>query len=101
MFFYYDNKCFIFNTYSVALGVPFPMSQDIAKLGRPTMIAMLHFATLVVTTLFAAVAAVAFHWMLLRAMFVLMRPATARRVNAPAHLVRGTGQLARACASQR
>ncbi len=47
------------------------------------MIAMLHFATLVVTTLFAAAAAVAFNWMLLRAMFVLMRPATARRVNAP------------------
>ncbi len=65
------------------------------------MIAMLHFATLVITTLFAAAAALAFDWMLLRAMFVLMRPATARRVNAPSQLVRGTAQLARAYAAQR
>lgn len=65
------------------------------------MIAMLHFATLVVTTLFAAAAAVALDWLLLRAMFVLMRPATARRVNAPSQLVRGTTQLARAYAAQR
>ncbi len=66
-----------------------------------TMIAMLNFATLVFTTLFAAAAAVAFHWMLLRAMFVLMRPATARRVNAPTPLVRGAVELARAYAPQR
>jgi hypothetical protein len=59
------------------------------------MIAMLNFATLVFTTLVAAAAAVAFHWMLLRAMFVLMRPATARRVN------RGTAQLVRAWAPER
>ncbi len=66
------------------------------------MIAMLHFATLVVTTLFAAAAAVALDWLLLRAMFVLMRPATAhQRVNAPSQLVRGTAQLARAYAAQR
>jgi hypothetical protein len=65
------------------------------------MIAMLHFATLVVTTLFAAAAAVALDWLLLRAMFVLMRPAPARRVNAPSQLVRGTAQLARAYAAQR
>jgi hypothetical protein len=65
------------------------------------VIAMLHFLTLVATTLFAAAAAVAFHWLLLRAMFVLMRPATARRVNAPTRLVRGTTQLARAHALQR
>jgi hypothetical protein len=65
------------------------------------MIAMLHFATLVVTTLFAAAAAVALDWLLLRAMFVLMRPATARRVKAPSQLVRGTTQLARAYAAQR
>jgi hypothetical protein len=65
------------------------------------MIAMLHFATLVVTTLFAAAAAVALDWLLLRAMFVLMRPATARRVNAPSRLVRGTAQLARAYATHR
>jgi len=65
------------------------------------MIAMLNFATLVVTTLFAAAAAVVFNGILLRAMFVLMRPATARRVNSPTHLVRGTTQLARAYASHR
>jgi hypothetical protein len=65
------------------------------------MIAMLHFATLVVTTVFAAAAAFLFDWMLLRAMFILMRPATARRVAAPTHLVRGTAQLARAYSSPR
>jgi hypothetical protein len=65
------------------------------------MIATLHFATLVFTTLFAAAAAVGFNWMLLRAMFVLMRPATARRVNSPTRLVRGTTQLTRAYASHR
>ncbi len=65
------------------------------------MMATLNFATLVVTTIFASAAAAGFHWMLLRAMFVLMRPATARRVNAPARLVSGTTQLARAYASHR
>jgi hypothetical protein len=59
------------------------------------MIATVHFATFAITTLFAAAAAAAFHWVLLRAMFVLMRPATARRVAAPTQLVRGTTQLAR------
>ena len=65
------------------------------------MIAMLHFATLFITTVFAVVAAVAIDWMLLRAMFVLMHPATARRRALPAPLVRGTAQLARVFAAQR
>ena len=65
------------------------------------MIAMLSFLMLVFTTLFAAAAAVAFHWMLLQATFVLMRPATARRLNAPTHRVRGTAPLARAYAPER
>lgn len=65
------------------------------------MIAMLHFATLVVTTMFAVTAAVAIDWMLLRAMFVLMHPATARRQALAAPLARGTAQLARAFAAQR
>jgi hypothetical protein len=65
------------------------------------MIAMLHFATLVVTTIFATAAALAFDWLLLRAMFVLMRPATARRIPTTPHLVRGTTQLARAYAPHR
>ena len=65
------------------------------------MIAMLHFATLVVATTFAAAAAVVFHSLLLRATFVLMRPATARRIPARMDLVRGTAQLARAFAAHR
>lgn len=65
------------------------------------MIAMLNFAALVITTVFAVIAAVAIDWMLLRAMFVLMHPATARRRALPAPLARGTAQLARAYAAQR
>ncbi len=65
------------------------------------MIATLHFATLVLTTLFAAATAVALNGLLLRAMFVLMRPATARRVNSRTQLATGTAQLARAYASHR
>jgi hypothetical protein len=65
------------------------------------MIAMLHFATLVVTTMFAAAAAVAFHWLLLRAAFLMMRPATARRIAPRTELVRGTAELARAFAVHR
>jgi hypothetical protein len=65
------------------------------------MIATLHFATLVLTTLFAAAAAVALNGLLLRAMFVLMRPATARRVNSRTQLATGTTQLVRAYASHR
>jgi hypothetical protein len=65
------------------------------------MIAIVNFLTLVFTTLFAAAAAVAFDWLLLRGMFVLMRPATAGRLNAPTHLVRGSAQLARAYGPER
>lgn len=65
------------------------------------MIATLHFATLAITTIFAAAAAVGLNSMLLKAMFFLMRPATARRVSAPANLARGTAQLARAYATHR
>jgi hypothetical protein len=65
------------------------------------MIAMLHFAMLVVTTFFAAAVAVGLHWMALKAMFVLMRPATARRVASPVRLANGTTHLARAYAAHR
>ena len=65
------------------------------------MIAMLHFATLVLTTLFAAAGAAALNWLMLRATFFLMRPATARRIPARTELVRGTTPLARAFASNR
>jgi hypothetical protein len=63
------------------------------------MIAMLQFATLVITTMFAVAAAAGLHWLLLQATFLMIRPATARRI--PTELVRGTAQLARAYAAQR
>jgi hypothetical protein len=44
------------------------------------MIGLLHFTTLVITTMFAAGAAVLVNWLLLRATFQLMRPATASKV---------------------
>jgi hypothetical protein len=72
------------------------------------MIGMLHFATLVIVTLLAAAAAVGLDWVLLRLMFVLMRPASARQSAArtqvaagAARLSSGAVQLARAYASQR
>jgi hypothetical protein len=46
------------------------------------MMAILHFTTLVITTLFAAGAAALANWLLLRATFQLMRPATAGRPSA-------------------
>jgi hypothetical protein len=67
------------------------------------MTQLLYFATLLVTTLFAAAAAVALNGMLLRLMFALMRPAsaTARQRVAPTRLATGTVQLARAYAAHR
>ncbi len=64
------------------------------------MIAIAHFAGLLVTTLFAAGAAVLLDWIFLRAMFQLMRPATAKAVvssrsNFGSELVQGTRELAR------
>jgi hypothetical protein len=72
------------------------------------MIGMLHFATLVITTMLAAAAAVGLDWALLRLMFVLVRPATARRSAirpqtsaGTVRLTSGAVRLARAYASQR
>jgi hypothetical protein len=65
------------------------------------MIAMLEFATLVLTTMFAAAAAVGLQWVFLKAAFLLMRPATARRIPGRTELVRGTVQLARAYSTTR
>jgi hypothetical protein len=45
------------------------------------MMAILHFTTLVITTLFAAGAAALVNWLLLRATFQLMRPATAGQTS--------------------
>ena len=65
------------------------------------MIAMLNFATLVIATMFAAASAVALHWLFLRATFLMMRPATARRIPVRTELASGAAQLARAFASSR
>jgi hypothetical protein len=65
------------------------------------MIAMLQFATLVITTMFAVAAAAGLHWVCLKVAFELMRPATARRIPARTELVRGTAQLARAYSATR
>ena len=59
-------------------------------------IAMLQFATLVLTTLLAATVAAGLNWLCLEAAFRMMRPATARRIPARTELARGTAQLARA-----
>ena len=65
------------------------------------MITMLNFATLVIATILAGVAAAALNWLCLRATFVMMQPATARRVVVRTKLVRGTAHLARAFVSNR
>jgi len=62
------------------------------------MIAIANFAGLVITTLFAASAAVLLDWVFLQAMFRLMRPATAKQAAVPtfsSELVHGTRQIAR------
>jgi hypothetical protein len=65
------------------------------------MIAMLHFATLVITTIFAVAAAAGLNWLCLELAFRIMRPATARRIPARTELARGTAQLARAYSAPR
>lgn len=65
------------------------------------MIAMLHFTTLAVFTIFAAAAAFAFDWMLLRAMFLLMQPATTRRTADRPEVGRENRRIAQAYATHR
>jgi hypothetical protein len=66
------------------------------------MIGLLHFAGLVVTTMFAAGAAAGLNWMLLRGAFWMMRPATAGRVPARRpELGYGTVRVARAYSAGR
>jgi hypothetical protein len=60
------------------------------------MTGIVQFTTLAVATMFAAAAAVAFYWVLLRAACELMKPAAGRRAPVRTELVRGTMQLARA-----
>jgi len=60
------------------------------------MIAIVHFAGLVLATIFAAAAAVLLDWLFLQATFQLMRPATAKQpASFRSELVRGTRELAR------
>jgi hypothetical protein len=54
------------------------------------MIDLLTFAILAIATMFAVAAAAALSWMFLRVTFVLMQPATARRVPARVGLAPGT-----------
>jgi len=65
------------------------------------MIALLDITTLTLATLFALAAATAFHWLLLRVAFRLMRPAAVRRVVVRAELADGTARLTRAFAGHR
>ncbi len=65
------------------------------------MNAMPQFATLVITTIFAAAVAAGLNWLCLEAAFRMMRPATARGIPARTELVRGTAQLARAYSASR
>jgi hypothetical protein len=73
------------------------------------MIGLLHFTTLVITTMFAAGAAFVMNWLLLRATFQLMRPATAkqgidggaRKNSAGLSVVAGTTRVAQAYAGRR
>jgi hypothetical protein len=91
------GKVFISNHLELAHELP----SGGLHLRRHVMIAMLQFATLVITTMFATAAAVALQWLFLRAAFLMMQTATARRIPGRTELVRGTAQLARAFASQR
>ena len=57
---------------------------------------MIGFAALVITSLVALFAALAFNWLLLRGMFLLMQPATATRHIPASTIERGTQLVARA-----
>lgn len=65
------------------------------------MMTMLDFAIVAIATMFAVATATAISWMFLRIAFVLIDPATSRRIPPRTELVRGTTQLARAYAANR
>ncbi len=91
------RKFFFINTLKLVMTVRTAKSLQ----RRHVMIAMLNFATLVITTMFAAAAAVGLNWLFLQAAFLMMRPATAQRIPLRAELARGTAQLARAYSAMR
>jgi len=65
------------------------------------MIAIVQFLTLVITTMFAVATAAGLDWLFLQMAFLIMRPATARRMAVHTELVRGTAQLARVYSATR
>jgi hypothetical protein len=66
------------------------------------MSVLLHFAGLVITTMFAVGAAAGLNWMLLRGAFWMMRPATAGRIPVRrTELGYGTVRVARAFSTGR
>ena len=64
------------------------------------MASILGFTGIVITTLIALSAALALHWALLNGVFLLMRPATAQRLD-PLQFERGTRLAAHAYARAR
>ncbi len=65
------------------------------------MMGLLNFALLAVLTMFAVAAAATLCWMSLRITFLLIEPATARRVPHRTELADGRARLARAFAANR
>jgi hypothetical protein len=68
-----------FQAAELVCAVPFGECSKSNQKTEKAMLAILHFITLVVTTMFAAAAAALVNWLLLRGAFHLMRPATAER----------------------
>ena len=62
---------------------------------------LLSFATVLTATILALFAALGLHWLLLRAAFLLMQPATASRRAAQPAIVPGTRLVAPASAQRR
>src|SRR5260370_15277529 len=89
------HKSFIITTLNLVMTVRSPDTQ----VWRHFMIAVLQFATLGITTIFAAATAVALHWLFLRVAFLMLSAATARRMLVRAESEGGTTQLARNLAS--
>lgn len=66
------------------------------------MNAIQEFVTLAIATMFAVAASAGMLWLSLQAAFLMMRPATARRMPLErTELARGTTQLARAFSATR
>ncbi len=62
---------------------------------------ILGFAIVLLATILALFVALGLHWLLLRAAFLLMQPATAGRRVAPPTIVHGTRLVAHAFAQHR